>query len=205
MFGAEYFFIATLVVTAIAAGIDWRTGFIPNWLTLGTLAAAPLAHGLVAYGYTGSPMRALEGVGWSLGGAVACSLVPLLLYRIEPPQPSRETAAAHGLDEDEPLRGMYEGDIKLLAAIGALGMMMIGVEIELYAFVAAAVYALGRIVFRGNLVSTVGNALALATNPILPASRRREVSAETFTLMRFGPATFVGACICVLLEWRGGP
>jgi Flp pilus assembly protein protease CpaA len=42
------FMIAAVVVTAIAAWQDYKTGHIANWLTLGALGLAPLAHFAVA-------------------------------------------------------------------------------------------------------------------------------------------------------------
>ena len=41
------FLIAAMVITGVATVIDWKTGLIPNWLTLGPLAAAPLLHAVL--------------------------------------------------------------------------------------------------------------------------------------------------------------
>jgi prepilin peptidase CpaA len=60
-----------LTLAAAAAFTDSRTGLIPNWLTLPSLALAPLAQ-LIAVG-PGACGRALLGV-------LACALVPLLLF-----------------------------------------------------------------------------------------------------------------------------
>ena len=38
-----WFLVAAVLVTAVAAWTDWRTGKIPNWLTLGALGCAPVA------------------------------------------------------------------------------------------------------------------------------------------------------------------
>src|SRR4051794_25885715 len=89
---------AALLITALAAVIDLRTGHIPDRLTLGTLAGALAAHcvaGALSLGIHGAGSAAL----FSVLGAVACSLVPPALCRF---------AKLGG------------GDLKLLVAIGAL-------------------------------------------------------------------------------------
>jgi hypothetical protein len=40
-------------------------------------------------------------------------------------------------------------------------------------------------------------------NPVLPKGRRRPLSNEMLTEMRFGPPAFVGVCVCLLENWRG--
>ena len=79
-----------VAITAMAAVTDYRTGRIPNWLTLPPLVVGPLLH-FVSGGPTGL-----------LGALVAiavCGLVPYLMFRC---------GAIGG------------GDVKLFAAMGAL-------------------------------------------------------------------------------------
>ena len=76
-----YFLGAAVLVAAIAAIIDWRTGEIPNWLTLGPLVIAPLAYGAVALLARRNGCRGSQLVGTAVLGVFVCSLVPLLLYR----------------------------------------------------------------------------------------------------------------------------
>ena len=180
MIGAQYFFVAAVVVSALAAWSDWRTGEIPNWMTLGPLLVAPVAHAVVNYVYAGSS-AALEAGLFSVLGAVACGAVPLILYRFE---------------------AIGGGDIKLLAAMGAICRPMVGIECEFYAFIAAAIYAPGRLAFQGKLMTVLGNTLALVVNPFLPKKRRRELSPEMLTELRFGPSVFAGTVIAVFLNWR---
>jgi prepilin peptidase CpaA len=101
----------TLALAALAAAFDWRTGHIPNWLTLGSALLGLLVQGLGG---------GIAGVGGSALGLVVAAAIPLLLYRAG---------------------GVGGGDVKLLAAVGALGGVTKGVELELYAFVIAAAYA----------------------------------------------------------------
>jgi len=180
MLGSHVFLGLALVVAAIGGWSDWRTGHIPNWLTLGALAAAPLLHAgsLIA---AGKSHDALAAVGFSVLGAAACILVPLLLFRLE---------------------AIGGGDVKLLAALGALCMPMIGVELELYAFLAAAVFAPGRLAYEGKLGKVLGNTLMLVKNPFLPKERRRRIEPEMLTPLRFGPAIFAGTCGVAFLHWR---
>jgi prepilin peptidase CpaA len=180
MMGVQYFIIAAAVVAGIAAFTDLRTGHIPNWLTLGALAIAPFAHFAVAFMF-GTPDRAIEAAGYSLLGACVVGLVPVLLYR---------------------LGGIYGGDVKLLAALGAICGTRIGVEAELFAFIAAAAFALGRLAYEGKLLRTLGNSLRLVANPVLPKDKRQDVTPEMMTEMRFGPAIFVGMVGTAFLQWR---
>lgn len=178
MTSAQYFLIAAAVVAGIAAWTDHRTGHIPNWLTLGSLALAPFVHFLVALKLGQPP---IEAAGYSLLGACAVGLVPVVLYR---------------------LGGIYGGDVKLLAALGAICGTRIGVEAELFSFIAAAAFALGRLAYDGKLLRTLGNSMRLLFNPILPKHKRQDVTPEMMTEMRFGPAIFVGTVGAAYLQWR---
>ncbi|MBI5537778.1 MAG: prepilin peptidase [Deltaproteobacteria bacterium] len=175
------FLIAAMAVTAAAAWYDWRKGEIPDWVTLG-----PLAAGLVAHAVLGGMTHGARGAFWSvigsLLGAIACGLVPVFLWW---------KGAIGG------------GDVKLLVAIGALLGHSLGIEAELYGFIAAALYAPARLAYEGKLLRTLGNTFSLAFNPVLPKAKRREVSPEMMTWLRFGPPMFVGMCVTVLLNWRG--
>lgn len=181
MLGVPYFLAFAVAVAAIAAWFDWRTGHIPDWVTLGPLAIAPLAHLALHLAQTRLLQPGIEAAGFSVLGAVACACVPLMLYR----------AGAIG-----------GGDIKLLAAIGAILRPLAGVEAEFYAFVAGAVFAPARLAYDGKLSRGIANTLALALNPILPKHRRREISPDMLTSLRFGPAIFVGTCCAALTNWR---
>jgi prepilin peptidase CpaA len=175
------FLVVAVLVAAIGAWIDWRTGHIPNWVTLVPLGAAPLAH----FGVTAAAARPLteaaQAAGFSVLGAFVCAIVPVVLFR----------AGAIG-----------GGDVKLLAAIGALCRPMVGIEAEFYAFMAAAIIAPARLAWEGKLLRVLGNTLALVINPFLPKKKRREIAPEMLTSIRFGPAIFAGTLIAALLHWR---
>jgi prepilin peptidase CpaA len=181
MIAGPYFLLAAVLVAALAAWFDWRTGEMPNWLTLGPLLAAPVAHGVAEALAARTLAAGAEAAGFSLLGAVVCAAVPLALYR----------ASAIG-----------GGDVKLFAALGALLRTLIGVEAQFYACIAACVLATGRLAYEGKLFRVLGNSVMLAVNPFLPRDRRREITPEMMTWARFGPAIFLGTAAAVVLHWR---
>jgi len=183
MLGVPLFLAFAIVVAAIAAYFDWRTGHIPDRVTLVPLAIAPLAHFALQFMHSASLHQGIDAAGSSVLGAILCALVPIMVWRMN-------------------ANAMGGGDIKLLAALGAILRPLAGVEAVLYAFIAAAVFACGRLAYQGKLSRMIGNTLVLALNPILPKHRRREISPEMLTPMRFGPAIFVGTCCAALTNWR---
>jgi prepilin peptidase CpaA len=177
-----YFMAAAVVLTAIAAVTDWKTGEIPNALTLLPLGIAPVAHAVAGYA-TGGTTGAGWGLGFSLLGALACGLVPMILYVVG---------------------GGFGGDVKLQAALGAILGTMLGLEAEFYGFLVAALYAPAKLAYEGKLWRVLGNTAALAINPFLPKARRRSLSQEMLTPLRMAPAFFLGLCGAVFLNW-GAP
>jgi prepilin peptidase CpaA len=176
-----YFFLfASLVTAAIAAFYDLRWWRIPNWLSLGVLVAAPLAH--FAWGAATRDAHAgLVALGWSAAGAAACGFVPWLCWH----------AGTFG-----------GGDVKLLAAVGALCLPRLGITIEFYAMISGVLFALGHLAYDGRLLGTLARSAALVVNPLLPKARRRPVPPEAMTPMRFAPAILGGVVLCALLEPR---
>lgn len=174
-----------LVLALVAALVDLRTGHIPNPLTLGGLAlgatlqvCARVLHDQASQGL--SAMLLARALGSVALGVLVCGLVPYFLF----------------------VRGaMGGGDVKLLAAIGAVLGPVFGLETELYAFVIMALYAPAQLAFQGRLLRTVGNSLALLTNPLRPKHKRLEVTPELLTSLRFGPAVFAGMAATTLLRW----
>jgi prepilin peptidase CpaA len=166
-----------LCVAATAAFCDWRRGEIPNWLTLPVLLLAPSSYGL-AFG--------IEYALHSLAAGLLGGLVPYLLFR----------------------RGaMGGGDVKLFGALGAvMGFdLLLGVEIQLAAFVAALVVASSGLAWKGALTSTLKNALVVALGPVLPRPWRREPCNALAAPIRMGAPVFVAtvffAAPHLLLAW----
>jgi len=166
-----------LCVAATAAFCDWRRGEIPNWLTLPALLLAPWSYGL-AFG--------IEYALHSLAAGFLGGLVPYLLFR----------------------RGaMGGGDVKLFGALGAvMGFdLLVGVEIQLAASLAALVFASAALAWKGALTSTLMNALAVGFGPLLPRRWRREPCDALAAPVRMGAPVFVAtgffATPHLLLAW----
>lgn len=162
--------VLLLSITAVAALTDTRTGQIPNWLTLPTLAAAPIVHAV--WGLPGAWIA-------SLLGALACAAVPATVFAL-----SRE--------------GMGGGDVKLFAAIGALAGAYVGIEIQFYSFVAISAYALLLLTLRGRLVSALQNCGWVFLNIFLPRRRRRTIESATLTPLRLGAAIWLATIYRVM-------
>jgi prepilin peptidase CpaA len=175
------FVLLALLISGAAAISDWRRGEIPNWLTFGALGVAVVVH-LIAGTVTVGMTNGLEEAGWAVAGTFACALVPFIFWR-------------HG--------AFGGGDVKMLAAVGALLMPLQGIEAEFYSLIAAAIFAPARLAWDGRLLQVLGNTVAIVTNPLLPKSKRRTLAPEMLTSLRFGPAIFAGVAACALAHWRG--
>lgn len=176
------FLIMAICVATIAASSDWRKGKIPNVLTHGVLIAAPIIHvGRVVQveGWTQDCWLVLLG---SILGALVCGLVPMLLF----------VKGAAGA-----------GDVKLLAAIGALLGPRIGIEMAFFSFVAAGLVGPARLAYEGRLFSSIKTAALVAVRP----SSKNNDNAKTLVAdlsARFplGPSVLVGTVVTSWLHWR---
>lgn len=158
-----------IAVAATAAATDARSGLIPNWITLPPLLAALVLH-FITHG--------AGGLALSVAGALVCGLVPYLLFR-------------QGT--------MGGGDVKLLAALGALGGPEVGLEIELIGMTLAALYALAVLAWRGGLARTLLSSMWIVANVFLPASKRREIKQTELVALRLGVPLFLGTVASVVL------
>jgi prepilin peptidase CpaA len=177
-----------LCFTALCGVVDFRTGHIPNRLVaVGALLGLATHLGVHAY----LLRQPSQSWGELMGGAAAniavgllgCSTVPLLLYRVN---------------------AMGGGDVKLLAACGIWAGPIIGLQVELYAFVVAAIYAPARLAYQGQLFRLLGNSAVLIKNPFLPKAKRKAVPPALLTELRFGPSVFFATAMVALVRWRVG-
>lgn len=150
--------VLVLVVTATAAVTDARSGQIPNGLSVSLLCGVLL--GDLVWGGTAEVLS-------SLAGLVLSGAVPLLLFS----------------------RGaMGGGDVKLLAAIGAALGWARGLEVQLAAYVAAALYAIALLAFRGELRRTLGSTarLVMPHKGSVPSSTAEALTVRLGVFILFG-------------------
>lgn len=165
--------LLALVTATVASVIDLRTSRIPNWLTLGSAAAA-----LVFHAATGEMIGVLHGMsGWIVG---------LLLFILP-----------------FALRGLGGGDVKLLAALGAwLGATDV-FWLALYTGIAGGVMALVVAMSRGYTKQAFRNLwLLLCHWRIAGLKAVPEISLQNSTAPRLAYAvpTLVGTAAVIWLR-----
>lgn len=160
----------------VAAISDLRSGHIPNWLTLGALLGGPVVQSILSHRAYPAMNVALF-LGTSLLGVIFSGIVPFLLWK---------------------KNALGGGDLKLLLAVGALLGPMLGLQVQLYAFLIALVIAPAQLAYHGRLLGTLRNAGAMALNPFRPAARRVVLAPAALSEFRFGPAIFLAAAVSTL-------
>lgn len=168
--------VAAVVAAGIAAFTDYRSGRMPNRVTLGALAVGLAARPCLALAESGSSGFATALASCAVGGVVT-ALAPLLLWR------------------GNALGG---GDVKLFIALGVLLGPVVGLEAQMMAFAAGALFVPFRLAYEGRLFATLGRSLVLVTNAFTPAARRRPVDSAALTWFRLGPMILVGTVLAVL-------
>jgi prepilin peptidase CpaA len=151
-----------VVAAAWATYTDLKSRRIANWLTFGAAAAALLVR-LVS----GGPQAALDGVeGWFAG--VVLLVIPFLLG------------------------WMGAGDVKLLAAFGAIGGLDFVVQSALYGCILGGVVAVFYLIRERKLWFFLSHLLIYLRHPlgsVLDAKRR----------MPFGPALAAGGALSLVI------
>jgi prepilin peptidase CpaA len=173
--------LAALAVTFVAAASDWKTGKIPDQLTLGALAAAPLAHAALAFGAEPAAMSALHALALAMLGAAAAGVLPFLLLRAG---------------------GMSGGDVKLFLAVGAITGPGFAVHAVTYALVAALAQGLVLIARRKAFRSTGRNVLALVSRPLARGRAAERAPISAMTSMPLAVSIFLGTCAATALLWN---
>jgi prepilin peptidase CpaA len=160
----------TVALAAVAAFWDWRTGLIPNWLTLPPLLLAPLLYFFVQ---GGDPAL------FSALGILGGGLPAYVLFRM---------GAIGG------------GDVKLFGALGAINGFVAGTEMFALTMFVAALQACLLLFARGRLGAALGCSWQIVANVFRPASRRRSIAPEAMTEMRLGPSILVGAVLAIVIS-----
>jgi prepilin peptidase CpaA len=168
-----------LLMTLVAAIFDARRGTIPRWVSLPFLLLAPLVHAL-AFAGKHAPFD-LPGPVWggllSALGAALCAAVPYLLFRL---------GWAGG------------GDVKVLAALGALLGPHAALPAEFYALVLAALFAPTRLAYQGRLFSTIGASALSLLGPLVPGRRASPAPDALWETLRLSPFVFLGTAMALL-------
>ncbi len=174
MAAPQFFVLATFAVVLVAAAFDWRTGRIPNTLTFGAiLLAVPMHAGFSAHGKT------WDGVESSVLGAAVCALPFVVGWR---------------------LGWVAGGDAKLVAAMGALGGISVGLESVFFGLSLAAAFVFLRMCWDGVLFRTVANGIAVAATRTVLRNHDVVPRAEFSSTLRFGPFALLGATLSLVLN-----
>jgi Flp pilus assembly protein protease CpaA len=165
---------------AAAAYFDLKTGLIPNRVAIvGLVVLLPLQLFTQAYLSRQGLSLVPTLLASSVLGLLVCSIAPLALYLSS---------------------AMGGGDVKLLAVLGALMGPSIGIEIELYAFLLIALYAMIRLAYQGRLLAMLTSTVGLTRNAFVPKDRRKPVPNELLTSLRFAPAVLAAMLLISSLE-----
>jgi prepilin peptidase CpaA len=124
-------YIFLIILLGAALYYDYKETKIPNWLTVAGMATG-LGYYLLGYG--------INGIWFSLQGLAAGFLILLVIYL---------------------LGGIGAGDVKLFAAIGAMGGVQTTLYILSYSIICAAVIGLIWVTLRGELIMRIKNVLYL--------------------------------------------
>jgi prepilin peptidase CpaA len=175
--------LVAVVLTAIAAVWDHKTGEIPNWLTMGAVAGGIVGHTLYGWHVAGFKTGLVEGA-TSVAGLLFCSLAPAFMYW---------------------KGGMGGGDLKLYAGLGALCHPMLGIEMQMYSLIVAAIAAPARLAYEGRLFQVLSGSFAVFLNPFRAPEKRRAIPTEATAWFRMGPAIFGGALLTLLIHSYAAP
>jgi prepilin peptidase CpaA len=174
------YLFAVLAVALAAAGFDWRTGKIPNRLTLAAIVVAFPLHAYVSGGGAGAGINSvLSAMQWPLLGALICAVPPAIAWKAG---------------------WMGGGDVKLMAAMGALGGLSLGLECVFLGLLSAGAFILLRLAYSGTFLRTVGNGLAVAVTHGLRRKHPIAPAAELKYALRFGPFALAGVALSLLLH-----
>jgi hypothetical protein len=88
--------------------------------------------------------------------------------------------------------------VKLFAALGVCCQPLLGIEVQLYAFVLAASFVPAQLLRQGRLRELLARAGHTLLQPLLPRARRRALPPAAARWLRLGPAIFGGTVLALL-------
>ncbi len=163
-----------LIVVLTAAAFDVRHRKIPNWLSVSGLFAALASH-LILGG--------LPGLGASLGGFAAAFTLYFVLYI---------------------LHAVGAGDVKIMAAVGAIAGIGWWFLILILTFLTGAILGIALAISKGRLRTTLWNTAYLGRELIsfrLPWLTRKELDVKNPATLRLphGLSIAIGAVLSLIL------
>ena len=166
--------LALAVIAAVGFAFDIKSRRLPNWLTLSGLV---VGFGLQIH------TRGVHGGLEALLGAALGGLVYLGLYAIG---------------------AMGAGDVKLMAAVGAIAGPVNWLVIFVYTSLAGGLIALGAVIARGRIGETMGNVGFILSRLLRLRSPRRErpqldVRSSKAMTLPHGVAIAVGSYLFLIL------
>lgn len=168
--------IAAIVAAGVAAFTDYRSGRMPNKVTLGALAIGLAARPALAFAEAGGDGLSGALASCAIGGVVT-AIAPLLLWRAN---------------------ALGGGDVKLFVALGVLLGPVVGLEAQMAAFAAGALFVPFRLAYEGRLFATLWRSVTLVTNALAPAERRRPIDSAALTWFRLGPMILIGTVFAII-------
>lgn len=170
--------IVCVLVCLVAAVTDLRSRRIPNWLTFPAIGI-----GLVLNTIIPALSQGLGGLKLGLLSSVVGCLLLLICFGL------------FGF-----LRFVGFGDVKLMAAVGALVRWPTALWALVYVGLAGGVIAIGYALFRGRLGKVLGNLVAIGSRMV----KRKEGSAEDEIQLHripYGLAILVGATWAAAIKY----
>jgi prepilin peptidase CpaA len=180
MLERDLLWIGVVVFTGAAAIQDYRSGRIPNrlvWVGLPLGACQQLAAIL---GRLGPEQLLSVGLVNVIAGVAVCAAVPFLLFE---------------------LGWLGGGDVKLLGAVGAFLGPTLGLELSFVAFIVAALYLPGRLLYAGELSRRVSSWARRRVSGSLRFGPGAAPEATEPLKLAFAPCVFVAAAIVALTHW----
>ena len=131
-----------------------------------------------------------------------------LSFIISPPSPGMSVAglvaAFFGFSLLYKIGGMGAGDVKLMAAIGALKGLPFVFFSTFYIFCIASLAGIMILAWKGRLIPVAKWIAVTLVSTIIPGQKTFRYEGE-MTAMPFGPSIFLGTAFCVYLEAIYGP
>ena len=92
---------------------------------------------------------------------------------------------------------MGGGDVKVFAALGCLGGLMLGLEVLLYTMFAAMIVSIFILAGRGQLKLVLANVGRILVNPLLPKDKKLRLERRDMHQLRLGLSILMGTAMAI--------